>query len=87
MICGVMSNFRIRFRLLNNPFNLPKPPPKSYHETLIATTGESYSCGFNQWTETSSIGFAATDSTLQTPASSTPEVSRPADASTWRRVH
>ena len=79
-------NFRINFRFLNNPFQLPTPT-KSYHETIVTTTGEFYSCGLNQWTETSSIGFAATNPTLQTPAPSTPEVFRPADASTWRRVH
>ena len=29
MICGVMSIFRINFRLLNNPFQTPKNPHKN----------------------------------------------------------
>ena len=54
------------------------------YETIFTTTGKSYSCGDDQWTKASSIGFAATNSALQTPASSTSEVFRPTDACTGR---
>ena len=65
-------------------FQLLDPTREISHETIFTTTGTSYSCGDDQWTKASSIGFAATNSTLQTPASSTSEVFRPTDASTGR---
>lgn len=83
MICGVMSTSTTKLRFLNNPFELGDST-KFSHEIIFTTTGESYSCGVNQWTKASSIGFVATPSTLQTPASSAPEAFRPAAASTGR---
>lgn len=83
MICRVMSTSTTKLRFLNNPFELPDSTNFS-HEIIFTTTGESYSCGVNQWTKASSIGFVATHSTLQTPASSTQEAFRLAAASIGR---
>lgn len=74
----VNLNTRVRrFPAIQQTF---KQSPKISHETIFTTTGEPYSCWFNQWTKVSSIGFATTDPTVQTPAASTPEVPGPADA-------
>lgn len=80
MICGVTSTSTLEFVDLHRSSISFKQSPKIRHETIFTTTGEPYSCWLNQWTKVSSIGFATTDPTVQTPAASTPEVPGPADA-------
>ena len=57
---------------------------ESSHETLVTSTGNSYSRRLYQWTKASSTGFVTTNPAVQTPAASTPEALGPANASTWR---